>query len=116
MATPRAARPTSSTTATTRTISPGCPCPHRTRRRSEEHTSELQSPCNLVCRLLLETKNERNNNLVSDFFYYRIKDTVHDNGFPSGHVKVVPTRAARVLTLESSHEVHTYLARVCVDP
>src|SRR5256885_11220343 len=30
------------------------------RVRSEEHTSELQSPCNLVCRLLLEKqKNER---------------------------------------------------------
>src|SRR2546426_5830096 len=29
--------------------------------RSEEHTSELQSPCNLVCRLLLEKK--KNNNL-----------------------------------------------------
>src|SRR5256885_12953112 len=27
-------------------------------RRSEEHTSELQSPCNIVCRLLLEKKNE----------------------------------------------------------
>src|SRR5256885_6112132 len=27
--------------------------------RSEEHTSELQSPCNLVCRLLLEKKNCR---------------------------------------------------------
>src|SRR5256885_9159338 len=27
--------------------------------RSEEHTSELQSPCNLVCRLLLEKKNEQ---------------------------------------------------------
>src|SRR5688500_20096258 len=26
--------------------------------RSEEHTSELQSPCKLVCRLLLETKNQ----------------------------------------------------------
>src|SRR5205807_6987705 len=26
------------------------------RERSEEHTSELQSPCNLVCRLLLEKK------------------------------------------------------------
>src|SRR2546426_1885159 len=26
------------------------------RQRSEEHTSELQSPCNLVCRLLLEKK------------------------------------------------------------
>src|SRR2546426_245134 len=31
--------------------------------RSEEHTSELQSPCNLVCRLLLEKKkNEDNTN------------------------------------------------------
>src|SRR5256885_8326966 len=29
------------------------------RPRSEEHTSELQSPCNLVCRLLLEKKNNR---------------------------------------------------------
>src|SRR5688500_19928469 len=27
------------------------------RLRSEEHTSELQSPCNLVCRLLLENNN-----------------------------------------------------------
>src|SRR5256885_8174990 len=29
------------------------------RPRSEEHTSELQSPCNLVCRLLLEKKKRR---------------------------------------------------------
>src|SRR5256885_9987581 len=28
-------------------------------KRSEEHTSELQSPCNLVCRLLLEKKKCR---------------------------------------------------------
>src|SRR5256885_6283765 len=32
-------------------------------RRSEEHTSELQSPCNLVCRLLLEKKKKRKNKL-----------------------------------------------------
>src|SRR5256885_4445010 len=32
--------------------SPGCG------PRSEEHTSELQSPCNLVCRLLLEKKKK----------------------------------------------------------
>src|SRR5256885_10756750 len=36
------------------------PCPVRIHDavplRSEEHTSELQSPCNLVCRLLLEKK------------------------------------------------------------
>src|SRR5256885_3978318 len=51
-----------------------CPCGSRRRprwststgwpasaasRRSEEHTSELQSPCNLVCRLLLEKKKKR---------------------------------------------------------
>src|SRR5256885_2924893 len=33
--------------------------------RSEEHTSELQSPCNLVCRLLLEKKK---NNVL--FFHF----------------------------------------------
>src|SRR2546426_4699042 len=32
----------------------------RGRGRSEEHTSELQSPCNLVCRLLLEKKKKIN--------------------------------------------------------
>src|SRR3989454_1993044 len=32
--------------------------PVRRRDRSEEHTSELQSPCNLVCRLLLEKKKK----------------------------------------------------------
>src|SRR2546426_7251149 len=31
------------------------------RNRSEEHTSELQSPCNLVCRLLLEKKKKKRN-------------------------------------------------------
>src|SRR5215467_16242751 len=42
---------------------PGCrrPRPRSTHcggNRSEEHTSELQSPCNLVCRLLLEKKKK----------------------------------------------------------
>src|SRR5256885_3290068 len=32
--------------------------------RSEEHTSELQSPCNLVCRLLLEKKKNTNTELI----------------------------------------------------
>src|SRR5688500_19215886 len=31
---------------------------HGAALRSEEHTSELQSPCNLVCRLLLEKKKD----------------------------------------------------------
>src|SRR5256885_5419136 len=34
----------------------GWPAPPDRAARSEEHTSELQSPCNLVCRLLLEKK------------------------------------------------------------
>src|SRR5688500_19630838 len=43
--------------------------------RSEEHTSELQSPCNLVCRLLLEKKN--NNRHMHSSFYFIVKK-VHD--------------------------------------
>src|SRR5256885_12635518 len=35
--------------------------------RSEEHTSELQSPCNLVCRLLLEKKNKTTQRTISSF-------------------------------------------------
>src|SRR2546426_8588204 len=34
--------------------------------RSEEHTSELQSPCNLVCRLLLEKKKKTQKEISSD--------------------------------------------------
>src|SRR5256885_11860402 len=34
--------------------------------RSEEHTSELQSPCNLVCRLLLEKKKYHHVLLIAD--------------------------------------------------
>src|SRR5256885_10250561 len=50
---------TDSTHPPTRSGPPGCisPSPHR----SEEHTSELQSPCNLVCRLLLEKKKKTTN-------------------------------------------------------
>src|SRR5256885_7381781 len=33
--------------------------------RSEEHTSELQSPCNLVCRLLLEKKKKRTSRIIT---------------------------------------------------
>src|SRR5256885_3811994 len=38
------------------------------RARSEEHTSELQSPCNLVCRLLLEKKKR----ILSYSYYLRV--------------------------------------------
>src|SRR2546426_5745955 len=35
-------------------------------QRSEEHTSELQSPCNLVCRLLLEKKKHTNTRMKTN--------------------------------------------------
>src|ERR1039457_7464292 len=37
---------------------------HALNYRSEEHTSELQSPCNLVCRLLLEKKKTQSHNIL----------------------------------------------------
>src|SRR3989454_6860634 len=39
------------------------PARPRAAARSEEHTSELQSPCNLVCRLLLEKKKNNQNDV-----------------------------------------------------
>src|SRR5436309_4817618 len=39
-------------------------------RRSEEHTSELQSRENLVCRLLLEKKKKKKNRIYSYYIYY----------------------------------------------
>src|SRR5882762_11503867 len=41
---------------------PSGPSPRHTQGRSEEHTSELQSHLNLVCRLLLEKKKKRKPN------------------------------------------------------
>src|SRR5256885_5555437 len=50
--------PRRAATAKTGRDRPGPPRPTRD-SRSEEHTSELQSPCNLVCRLLLEKKKKK---------------------------------------------------------
>src|SRR5256885_6578156 len=46
-------------------------------RRSEEHTSELQSPCNIVCRLLLEKKNSSRRTPAgqTDWSRRRLNDT-----------------------------------------
>src|SRR2546426_6738477 len=54
--------------------------------RSEEHTSELQSPCNLVCRLLLEKKKKK------------LAVSVYGRFFCSGHASV--TRRAHEKTVD----------------
>src|SRR5688572_32314865 len=45
--------------------------------RSEEHTSELQSQSNLVCRLLLEKKKKKTNKRISN--HYQNNYTIHNN-------------------------------------
>src|SRR5688500_19275165 len=47
--------------------------------RSEEHTSELQSPCNLVCRLLLEKKKKNNRNIQTEVGSHAA-ESAHDSG------------------------------------
>src|SRR5256885_7748297 len=55
-----------------------CPrCETLIKWRSEEHTSELQSPCNLVCRLLLEKKKR-----VIETLCKRAIQTCHSYRFP----------------------------------
>src|ERR1039457_4302339 len=65
------------------------------RTRSEEHTSELQSPCNLVCRLLLE-KKKKNEKTVTR------KQTTHY------------TRAARSTAGACAHALCDVVQRVCL--
>src|SRR2546430_6617251 len=58
----RSSRGYRSRTCRARTRRPGCRWTRSPGRRSEEHTSELQSQSNLVCRLLLEKKKKKQNN------------------------------------------------------
>src|SRR2546426_8832034 len=54
--------------------------------RSEEHTSELQSPCNLVCRLLLE-KKKKIYTYLSQISPQRItQSTTHEEISPTMHM------------------------------
>src|SRR6266850_7346273 len=50
--------------------------------RSEEHTSELQSPCNLVCRLLLEKKKKKQKKLKT-----AIKSLLLEDLYVDGNVR-----------------------------
>src|SRR5256885_7220014 len=56
--------------------------------RSEEHTSELQSPCNLVCRLLLEKKKPAI--LSISLFIFYIQSVLRHPATPSHRYKPVP--------------------------
>src|SRR5256885_12692136 len=59
--------------------------------RSEEHTSELQSPCNLVCRLLLEKKKKKG------------LQRTHDTNSDLSVVRCARRRSHRYLSVPSVH-------------
>src|SRR5256885_12152847 len=60
-------------------------------QRSEEHTSELQSPCNLVCRLLLEKKKKKHYNHTQDNTCDNKRKTQHADHRNYDHTKRDPT-------------------------
>src|SRR5256885_8112242 len=62
--------------------------------RSEEHTSELQSPCNLVCRLLLEKKKKKS--LCSS-----VRPTSVSNFF---HATCIPSTPSDYATIPSRYK------------
>src|SRR2546426_3295067 len=72
-------------------------------KRSEEHTSELQSPCNLVCRLLLEKKKQ-----TFDLVPRRSRDInplrTHPSPDPSEHIgRQQPENVPCAVRLHTTH-------------
>src|SRR5260221_8846413 len=53
---------------------------HRRKVRSEEHTSELQSHSDLVCRLLLEKKKKIKKRCLNDFLFWRTHPATRASG------------------------------------
>src|SRR5690348_18177819 len=81
------------------------PCPQLPICRSEEHTSELQSPVHLVCRLLLEKKKKKNinnkprkNKIKKQMAYSESQDTT----------QAQPTISRSCLLLNNCHHAYYY--------
>src|SRR2546422_5463691 len=65
--------------ASTLATAAGSPLLHKAgaaRRRSEEHTSELQSRLHLVCRLLLEKKKKKKKKMIKRVNRYRVREHI----------------------------------------
>src|SRR5258708_9506382 len=73
--------------------------------RSEEHTSELQSPDHLVCRLLLEKKKNKSSRDPSGDIEYRLADLTKESQCAGG-------RAARHETARTPSVMEDKLSRL----
>src|SRR5256885_2734544 len=76
--------------------------------RSEEHTSELQSPCNLVCRLLLE-KKKHFIELRPLCYSHNIWTETRASNAPSSVIWTRPL--CRIITYLSAYAIHTLSLR-----
>src|SRR5256885_695835 len=75
--------------------SPRLACRHD-QQRSEEHTSELQSPCNLVCRLLLEKKNRPNHETNINIIARRTGKDVNSHTVLDGIITTIMATIQRI--------------------
>src|SRR5256885_6109909 len=76
--------------------------------RSEEHTSELQSPCNIVCRLLLEKKKIITN---LNFFIHVYSENTTESGTPASSK---PSRTLLTYTHSLSVFQILFIANMCL--
>src|SRR3982751_1758101 len=72
--------------------------------RSEEHTSELQSPCNLVCRLLLEKKKH-----IEIFYKLAQESTLIEHCVRAGTPRITTVRHSRSRLLRGLRRVVRFL-------
>src|SRR5256885_12009472 len=79
--------------------------------RSEEHTSELQSPCNLVCRLLLEKKKTTNQYFINPLYKihqpHKDKINVNYKRLPP-HLLTIPFTFLTTTLIHTLHPHHTH--------
>src|SRR5256885_6887026 len=83
--------------------------------RSEEHTSELQSPCNLVCRLLLEKKKKFSSRDVGKAHAGLLEGTWHAPGCGASHQRLCFFGRGSESCVDTVTHTRYYLVPVCCD-
>src|SRR5688572_21983009 len=113
----------SSSSASAANRSPRLPTRTFSHRRSEEHTSELQSQSNLVCRLLLEKKKKKQqthtdyillcNILDTYFFFFFFTDTATTEIYTLSLHDALPICTAAVAELQARYGIRLQQRRLC---
>src|SRR2546426_3799984 len=83
-------------------------CTDVVKPRSEEHTSELQSPCNLVCRLLLEKKKKKKDHTSLASYYEAV---AYQNVPRNSEHEAVYNRVKKAKDVLNTVRIHTHTLR-----